>query len=107
MSDGFEERLKTLLAAPPAGPADGDFVARVNRRIVRIRRLRTAAHALAVGGLGALALLGTPAAMQAAESVNLLAGVLIDALEPLVVSPVGYVLGLLAAAAAVLHAVTD
>jgi hypothetical protein len=107
MSDEFETRLKALLAASPPEPRDAGFEARVMRRVAGIKRLRFAGYVAAVAGVGALAVLLTPAAMRAAESVNAVVAALGGTLDPLLVSPVGYALGVLAACAVLLHVATD
>src|SRR5690606_51062 len=107
MTDNLERQLQTLLDAPPPVARDPSFDARVMQRIARIKRLRFLVQAGAIVGAGALALLITTPALQAADAVNAFATTFVAALDPLLISPLGWTLGLLAASAAVLHVTTD
>lgn len=107
MSDDFEDRLKALFSAPLPDSRDLNFEAHVMRRIARIKRLRFAGYVAAVAGAGALAMFLTPAAMRVAEAVNALPAALGGALDPLLLSPAGFIAGLIVACAALLHVASE
>ena len=108
MNDDFERRLRARFATSEQLPVSDAFGAAVRQRISRLRKVRRVLLAMAVVamGLGA-AILGAPllsaGTMLVADAPNTLNG----ALGALLVSPAGFVLGALAAAAALTAAFSD
>ena len=108
MNEDFEQRLRNLFATSDELPVSEPFGSAVRTRIAGLRQARrigltvaTATMALAVAVLGAPLL--TNGIVPIAEAPGLLNG----ALNALLVSPVGYVLGAVAAATAIAAAFSD
>lgn len=108
MSEDFERKLKTLFAEVGEGPSDDAFQVRVMGRVTRLRRvaqiLSAAAAAAAFLAMAALTMAAlTPFAVSGTALVVESLSASNGALGAFLVSPLGYVLGAVAALAAFLR----
>jgi len=108
MNDDFEQRLRTRFRADDEPAASERFDSDVRARIARLRRMRRTLVSLgaAVGAVG-IAIVATPLLGMGAASLAAAPAAINDALSALLVSPAAYVLGTLAAVAALVDAFSD
>jgi hypothetical protein len=105
MNDDFEQRLRTLFKEDDGPAISAHFEDEVGARIARLRRLRRAALSLGwVTGAVIVAVLMTPLVGIGAAPMAAAPNIINDGLGALLLSPAAYVLGTLAAVAALVDA---
>ena len=107
MNEDFEQRLRARFAANDEPPVSEQFGGAVRKRIAALRRARQLALAALAAAAGlAIVLVGAP--LLSTGTIIADAPVTLNAaLSGLLVSPAGFVLGALSAAAALAAASTD
>ncbi len=105
MNDDFEQRLRALFKEDEGPTISAHFENEVGARIARLRRVRRAALWLGlVAGAVIVAVLVTPLVGIGAAPLAAAPNIINDGLSALLLSPAGYVLGTLAAVAALVDA---
>lgn len=108
MNDDFEQHLRTLFHEDDGPAVSERFDDGVRARIARLRRVRRALLSLGAAAAAAgVAMLATPLIGVGAASMAAAPAVINDGLSALLVSPAAYVLGTLAAVAALVDAFSD
>jgi hypothetical protein len=108
MNEDFEQRLRVMFAASDEPAVSEPFSGVVRQRISSLRRARRTLLAVAILAAGfAVVILGAPVLATGAALIAAAPDALNGALSTLLVSPAGYLLGTLTAAAAFAAAFSD